>query len=96
MATPKTTTKTTSTVHAVLTADFHYTSHGGEQVIKKGHVFYPWKRNSNCYIARKTHDLVLQHWVQYGDSTTIPPSGYRLVEVTTTTTSTSTSKPYVL
>lgn len=98
MATPKTTTKTTSTVHAVITKDFHYDSHAGPQVIKTGRIFRPWRSGSKCYLSRPGGDLVLQHWVQYGDNICIPPTGYRLVEVITTTVSTVTKKtqPYVL
>lgn len=87
-------TKVTTKVYAVLTENFTYTAHDGDNTIRKGRKFEPFGRNTGCYIHRDTKELILKNWVQYGDATVIPATGYKLVEEVTTTTVVKTTRPY--
>lgn len=89
-------TKVTTKVYAVLTKDFTYTAHNGDNTVRKGRKFEPFGRNTGCYIHRDTKELVLKNWTQYGDATVIPATGYKLVEEVTTTTVVKTTRPYTL
>ena len=53
---------------AVLNSDWHYYAHNGDNVVKKGVKFVC----KNGHYIDKAGDLVLEHWVQYGDASVIP------------------------
>ena len=87
----KETTKTTTKIIAVLKADWHYAAHNGDNVIKKGRRF---ECNRDHYIDKKG-DLVLEHWIQYGDAEVIPSAHFNLFleETVTVVTKKVTKKP---
>jgi phage terminase large subunit-like protein len=59
---------------AILNSAWHYEAHNGDNVLKKGHKFVVKGDN---YIA-KNGDLVLDHWIQYGDSSVVPAAKINL------------------
>ena len=66
--------KNKTRIVAVLKADWHYYAHNGDNVVKKGRRF---ECNRDHYIDKKG-DLVLEHWVQYGDASVIPAAHFNL------------------
>lgn len=85
------TTKSSTKIIAVLKTDWHYAAHNGDNVIKKGRRF---ECNRDHYIDKKG-DLVLEHWIQYGDAEVIPAAHFDLFleETVTVVTKTVTKKP---
>ena len=83
--------KKSTKIIAVLKADWHYEAHNGDNVVKKGRRF---ECNRDHYID-KAGDLVLRHWVQYGDSSAIPAAHFNLFleETETVITKKVTKKP---
>jgi len=53
---------------AVLNSDWHYAAHNGDNVVKKGVKFVC----KDGHYIDKAGDLVLEHWIQYGDASVIP------------------------
>lgn len=100
MATKKPTTKTyvNKAIHAVLLKTHEYEHHRTKikSTLKKGSVFMPFDRGSNCYIIRKTNQLVVEH--HHDQSAVFNPDEYKLVEVITTqvVTTTKETRPYTL
>ena len=83
--------KKSTKIIAVLKTDWHYEAHNGDNVVKKGRRF---ECNSDHYID-KAGDLVLEHWIQYGDSAVIPAAKFNLFleETETVITKKVTKKP---
>jgi len=82
--------KKSTKIIAVLNKDWHYEAHNGHNVVKKGTRF---ERTRDHYINKKG-DLILDHWVQYGDASLIPAADIDifLEETVTVTTKTVTKK----
>lgn len=83
--------KKSTKVIAVLNKDWHYEAHNGDNVVKKGTRF---ERTRDHYI-NKTGDLVLEHWLQYGDASVVSAADIDifLEETVTVTTKRVTAVP---
>ena len=82
--------KKSTKIIAVLNKDWHYYAHSGREFVEAGRRF---ECRGGHYI-NKAGDLVLEHWIQYGDASIIPAADIDifLEETVTVTTKTVTKK----